>query len=71
MTYEVDGTNPLVRQDLDDLFERWSRAVDRLDMVEARRAFEDIDAYVHAREAPSTEGMPDGLLYRIEKEDPL
>lgn len=68
--FEVDGRDPQVRQDLADLFERWERALATLDMTEARRAFEEIDAYVRAREEPKVEG-PDGLLYRITKEDPL
>ena len=69
----IDGSDPIIRQDLEDLHERWSRATGDLersgsaiDAKRAREAFDALDEYVHAGQVPDANG-PDDVLVRISR----
>ncbi len=74
MILSVDASNALVRQDLDDLFERWEAAIAAVersgsaaDAKRSRVAFDALLDYIHAGAVPDVEG-PDEVLVRVEKE---
>lgn len=67
-----DDASALRRQDLADLGERWTRALESsnvFDLDEVLDAFDALLDYIHAGEEPSVEGEKDGLLYRVEKKE--